>query len=128
LFGNTEKNEISRTSRKVLNVKGESMSLDIYITAKREVDIYERNVTYNLAKMYYKCIDKEKGFRKLDGMNCKEALPIVENAIRDMLVNADEYRKLNPENGWGSYEGLLATLQEMRNCCEANFDGIIRVY
>ena len=94
------------------------MSLDINITAKREVEIYERNVTYNLANMYYKCIDKEKGFKKLDGMNCKEALPIINNAIKDMLNNADEYRKLNPKNGWGSYEGLLATLQEMRNCCE----------
>lgn len=103
------------------------MSLDIYITAKRETEIYESNVTYNLAKMYYKCIDKEKGFKKLDGMNCKEALPIVENAIRDMLVNADEYRKLNPKNGWGSYEGLLETLQGIRKCCQKNFDGKISV-
>lgn len=103
------------------------MSLEIYITAKRETEIYESNVTYNLAKMYYKCIDKEKGFKKLDGMNCKEALPIVENAIRDMLVNADEYRKLNPENGWGSYEGLLETLQGIRRCCQENFDGKISV-
>lgn len=104
------------------------MSLDIYITAKRETDIYEANVTYNLSKMYYKCIDTEKGYKKLDGMNCKEALPIINNAIRDMLNNADEYRKLNPTNGWGSYEGLLKQMQEMRNCCESNPDGIIRVH
>lgn len=103
------------------------MSLDISITAKREVEIYERNVTYNLADMYYKCIDKEQGFKKLNGMNCKEALPIIYHAISDMLNNADEYKKLNPKNGWGSYEGLLVTLQEMRNCCENNSDGIINV-
>ena len=103
------------------------MSLDIYIIAKRETEILEKNVTYNLAKMYYKCIDKEKGFKRLNGINCKEALPIINNAIRDMLDNADEYRKLNPSNGWGSYEGLLATLQEMRNCCENNPDGIIDI-
>lgn len=103
------------------------MSLDIYITAKRETEIYKDNVTYNLSEMYYKCIDKEKGFKKLDGMNCKEALPIINNAIQDMLNNADEYRKLNPENGWGSYEGLLSSLQEMRNCCENNPDGTISI-
>lgn len=103
------------------------MSLDIYITAKRDVEILEKNVTYNLADMYYKCIDKEKGFKKLDGMNCKEALLIINNAIQDMLNNADEYRKLNPANGWGSYEGLLKVLQDMRNCCESNPDGIINV-
>ena len=104
------------------------MSLDINITAKRETEIYEANVTYNLADMYYKCIDKDKGFRKLDGMNCKEALPIIEKAIKDMLNNADEYRKLNPKNGWGSYEGLLKVLQEMRSCCESNLDGKIGIF
>lgn len=103
------------------------MSLDISITAKRVTEIYDGNVTYNLADMYYKCIDKEKGFKKLDGMNCKEALPIINNAIQDMLNNAKEYRKLNPSNGWGSYEGLLSTLQEMRTCCENNLDGIINI-
>ena len=103
------------------------MSLDINITAKREVEIYESNVTYNLADMYYKCIDKEQGFKKLNGMNYKEALPIINNAIQDMLNNADEYRKLNPKNGWGSYEGLLKVLQDMRACCESNLDGTINV-
>lgn len=103
------------------------MSLDVSISAKREMIIYDTNITYNLADMYYKCIDKEKGFKKLDGMNCKEALPIINNAIQDMLNNADEYRKLNPKNGWGSYEGLLSRLQEMRNCCENNLDGIIDI-
>ena len=104
------------------------MSLDISITAKRETEIYEGNVTYNLADMYYKCIDKEKGFKKLDGMNCKEALPIINNAIQDMLNKADEYGKINPKNGWGSYDGLLKTLQEMRNCCENNPDGTINIF
>jgi len=103
------------------------MSLDVSISAKREMIIYDTNITYNLADMYYKCIDKEKGFKKLDGMNCKEALSIINNAIQDMLNNADDYRELNPKNGWGSYEGLLKALQEMRNCCENNPDGIIDI-
>lgn len=103
------------------------MSLDINITAKREVEIYERNVTYNLADMYYKCIDEKQGFKKLNKMNCKEALPIIHTAIQDMLNNTEEYKKLNPKNGWGSYEGLLETLQGMKSCCENNPDGIIHV-
>ena len=103
------------------------MSLDISITAKREVEIYEANITYNLAPMYYQCIDKENGLKKLDNMKCKDALKIIQNGINDMLNNAEAYRKLNPKNGWGSYEGLLAKLQEMRTCCENNPDGIINV-
>lgn len=106
------------------------MSLDIGIKAKREieVEIYETNITYNLSKMYYKCIDKEKGFRALNGMNCDKALPILNNAIKDMIENKEEYEKLNPENGWGSYEGLLKRLREMRDCCEDNPDGRFEVH
>lgn len=103
------------------------MSLDISIMARRPVEIYEANVTYNLADMYYRCIDMDEGYRKLDGMTCEEALPIINNAIDDMVKYADEYKKLNPKNGWGSYDGLLEQLQEMRNCCEKNPDGVIYV-
>ena len=39
------------------------MSWDINIKAKREVNIYEANITYNLADMYYKCLDKKLGLK-----------------------------------------------------------------
>ena len=101
------------------------MSLDIGIKAKREVEIFDRDITYNLSKMYYKCIDG--GFKALNGMSCKDALPILNKAINDLIDNQEEYEKLNPENGWGSYDGLLEALKDMRNCCEENKDGIIEV-
>lgn len=103
------------------------MSLDIGIHAKREIEIFESNITYNLAPMYYKCIDKELGLKKLNNMSCKEALPILQNAINDLIENQEEYEKLNPKNGWGSYDGLLEVIKDMRNCCEDNPDGIIDV-
>lgn len=101
------------------------MSVYLSISAKREVEIYETNITYNLAKMYYKAIDKDLGLKKLKGMNCKDALPIIEKAIKDMVENKEEYEKLNPSNGWGSYEGLLKDFREIRNVCEDNPDGIV---
>ena len=104
------------------------MSLDISINAKRIVQIFEGNITYNLAPMYYKCIDKEKGFEKLNNMSCKDALPIIDTAITDMINNEDEYRKLNPENGCGSYEDLLKQLKEIENCCKNNPDGVIEIF
>ena len=103
------------------------MSLDIEIIAKRPVSIYEGNVTYNLADMYYKAIDEEKGFKKLHNMSCKTVLPIIEKAIKDMIENKEEYKKLNPKNGWGTYECLLEVFQDMRNVCESNPDGIFYI-
>lgn len=57
----------------------------------------------------------------------KEALPILQKAIEDLIVNQEEYEKLNPENCWGTYYGLLEAIKAMRNCCEDNPDGIIDV-
>lgn len=103
------------------------MSWDINIKAKREVSIFETNITYNLSDMYYKCVDKEKGLKIFDNMSCQETLPILQKAIEDLIDNKEEYQKLNPENSWGSYEHLLGTFLNMRKCCIDNPDGIIEL-
>lgn len=103
------------------------MSWDISIKAQREISIYKTNITYNLSDMYYRCIDKEKGLKLFDNMSCKEALPILEKAIEDLIQNKEEYEKLNPKNGWGSYENLLGTFLDIRKCCTDNPDGIIEL-
>lgn len=100
------------------------MSVDLSIRAKREVNIYETNITYNLAPMYYKAIDEKLGLKKLKCMICEKALPIINKAIDDMIKNKKEYEKLNPSNGWGTYDGLLEQFREMRTICEDNPDGV----
>lgn len=103
------------------------MSWDVKLKAKREIILFQTNITYNLADMYYKCIDKELGLEKLDGLSSKEALPIVKRAIEDMIENKEEYEKLNPSNGWGSYDGLLRDLRNLKESCEQIPDGVIEV-
>lgn len=103
------------------------MSWDIKLKAKREIILFETNITYNLSDMYYKCIDKERGLKKLDGLSSKKALPIIKKAIKDMENNKEEYEKLNPSNGWGSYDGLLNRLKQLKEYCETVPDGYIEV-
>ena len=45
--------------------------------------------------------------------------------IKDMIFKKEEYEKLNPPNGWGTYEGLLKCFRKMRDICEDNPDGIL---
>ena len=103
------------------------MSWDINIKAKRKVTIYETNITYNLSDMYYKCLDKKQGLKIFNNMTCKEALPLLQKAIEDLIDNKEEYEKLNLKNGWGSYEHLLGTFLDMRKCCIDNPDGVIEL-
>lgn len=103
------------------------MSLDISIKARRTVEVYEDNITYNLAPMYYKCIDENLGFKLLDGMKCKDAIRVLNRAINDLVKNKEEYEKLNPKNGWGSYEGLLKSLKSLRIACLENPSGKVEI-
>lgn len=103
------------------------MSLDVSVKAKRVVDVYEDNITYNLAPMYYKCIDIDGGLKALNGMKCKDAIPVLNRAIDDLIENKEEYEKLNPKNGWGSYEGLLKSLKSLRIACLENPSGKVEV-
>lgn len=103
------------------------MSLDVSVKAKRVVDVYEDNITYNLAPMYYKCIDIDGGLKALNGMKCKDAAVVLNRAIDDLIENKEEYEKLNPENGWGSYEGLLKSLKNLRIACLENPSGKVEV-
>lgn len=103
------------------------MSLDVSVKARRVVDVYEDNITYNLAPMYYKCIDINGGLKALNGMKCKNAIPVLNRAIDDLIENKEEYEKLNPENGWGSYEGLLKSLKNLRIACLENPSGKVEI-
>ena len=41
--------------------------------------------------------------------------------------NSAHPEKLNPKNGWGSYDGLLELFRDIRNVCESNPDGIFEI-
>lgn len=103
------------------------MSLDVSVKARRTVEVYEDNITYNLAPMYYKCIDINGGLKGLNGMKCRDAIPVLNRAIDDLIENKEEYEKLNPKNGWGSYEGLLKSLKNLRIACLENPNGKVEI-
>lgn len=70
------------------------------------------------------CKDIECLLNEVQELKEVKALPIINKAIDDMIKNKKEYEKLNPPNGWGTYDGLLETFREMRTICEDNPDGV----
>ncbi|PSS42922.1 hypothetical protein C6401_15305 [Arthrobacter woluwensis] len=65
--------------------------------------------TYNLAPMWVKALPIKKT-SDLDGWKCAEHLPDLEAGLLDAVRNADQYRAMEPSNGWGDYDGFLETL------------------
>ena len=102
------------------------------------------NMTFNVAPMYYsafefayKCIhgspykpndDEGFGLRQLTGMKCADALPYMLVAIAHMRQQPSEYMKMNPPNGWGSYESALEFLEELKDASLKHMQATIEVH
>jgi len=66
------------------------------------------NITYNYGKFYYEQIDSEKGIRSLYGKTGKEAIQILEKAIKVLGTETnDDYWKATPGNAGAALKGLL---------------------
>jgi len=115
------------------------MSLDVNLVVTQPVSIYSNNITHNLGKM--------AGAVTLDsGMNedltlydvlwrpdengfCRalDIIDYLDQALDIMEVDCDRLRELNPDNGWGSYDGLVRFVREYLAACEANPQALIAV-
>ena len=78
---------------------------------------YGAYYTYNVSPMYYDAFETEDGIRVLDGLSGLECQRILENAIQNFKNKKEEYKKMNPENGWGNYEGALELLHKLLVWC-----------
>lgn len=103
------------------------------------------DMTYNVAPMYYRALefawkqingkdyvpqggDSGFGLRQLSGVQCANALGYLFVACAHMKNNPDEYKKMNPPNGWGSYETALEFLEKLRNEALNHLGALIEVH
>ena len=91
------------------------MSLDIWLD-DGITDIGDFNYTHNVTPMWKKAGVYDALYNS-EGKEALEILPVLHSGINHMVVNQDEYLGLNPDNGWGDYEGALSFLIEFSECC-----------
>lgn len=92
-------------------------------------EVYTRNITHNLGAMareagvYLACWrPEEMGATK--GKHLIEPLRAGLSALR---ANPERFRAMNPENGWGDYDGLVAFVADYLAACEAYPDADVSV-
>ena len=105
------------------------MSLDITLTAVRPTSVFDYNVTHNLNKMadaagIYKHLwrPEELGIKKAE-----ELIKPLEEGLSLLLSDPERFKKFNPPNGWGDYDGLVKFVSEYLNACRENPDATIEV-
>ena len=100
------------------------MGLNLYFSEIKEVDVFDRHITHNLIKMareagIYEVLwrPEEIGIDKASDM-----IPYLEKGVETLKSDPERFKEFNPENGWGSYEGLLVFAVDTLAACKEHPD------
>jgi len=111
------------------------MSLDVDLMITKPTSVYGGNITHNLGKMagevklsndltLYDILWRpdEHGLKF-----AKEISELLNEGWNTLLSEPEHFKQWDPENGWGSYEGLVDFVYKYRNACWDNPDAELRV-
>jgi hypothetical protein len=82
--------------------------------------------TYNLSPMWRKALPFLESTSDLDGRTCAGLLNDLDAGLLDATKNSDAYRALNPDNGWGDYEGFYEIFTKFVRLCNQYPSGVVR--
>jgi hypothetical protein len=106
------------------------MSLDVYLKVTKPVVIFDANITHNLSQMaeeagIYKHLwrPEELGIKK-----ASELIKPLTDGLNLLKENPKTFEKFNPNNGWGSYDGLVRFVENYLEACKENPDAEISVW
>jgi hypothetical protein len=87
------------------------MSLDLYLNEGHV------NVTYNLSEMW-QAATKQGRLIQIEGFKGSESVDMLKRAFLELQLYPRKYVEYNPENSWGSYEGLVEAVRRAIELCE----------
>jgi len=105
------------------------MSLDIILIATRPTVIFDANVTHNLNKMaeaagVYQALWRPE---EIGVTHAADLIHPLRTGLLKLKTAPSKYRKLNPANGWGSYDNLVKVVEDLLNACTDNPDATVEV-
>jgi hypothetical protein len=102
------------------------VSLDFYLEKRVMTDVYWSNYTHNVTPMW----DLAGVYNALynsDGKKAKDIIQELDDGVAKMVSSPKKFIKLNPKNGWGSYDTALDFLREVLQKCRENPTATIRI-
>ena len=105
------------------------MSLDFNLTAVRETQVFDSNITHNLNKMaqacgVYKCLwrPKENGYEL-----AAQIIPVLQDGLHQLRENPEKFKEFEASNGWGTYRNFVEFVDQVYKACLENPDAKISV-
>lgn len=92
-------------------------------------EVFSYNITHNLGPMAAAAGIYEALWRpeEIDVTKASGLILLLRAGIEKLRAEPETYKKLNPDNGWGDYDGLLRFASCYLSACEDWPDATIRV-
>lgn len=112
------------------------MSLDVDLMVTQPVSVFSQNITHNLGAMarevvlsndltLYQVLWRPDEMAGLD--TADDIAELLDEGWNILLSDPERFKKFNPENGWGDYEGLCNFVYNYRNACWENPGALLSV-
>lgn len=91
---------------------------------------YSANITHNLADMA-KAAGVYQYLWRPEEVGVERAAQLIgplAERLDDLRAHPDQYRALNPSNGWGDYEGLVRFVKEYLAACREHPTAHVRIW
>lgn len=112
------------------------MSLDISLhdnwcdVCGRGEEVASFNITHNLIDMA-----KEAGIyhalwhpELLAKNRASDVEPLLRTALADMAADPERFKRHNPPNGWGTYDGFVSSVTRIANACKEYPNATLKAY
>lgn len=114
-------------------------------------ELYTANITHNLNEMADACglydvlwrpyrldpnwnlklekkSDKEYEFENAVTMKAADLIQTLDKGLKELESNPAKYKEFNPDNGWGSYEGLVKFTKNYLKACKKYPTAIVKTW
>lgn len=91
--------------------------------------VYSANITHNLNKMA-SAAGLYKPLWRPEEIGVATAGQLIEplgNGLGQLLARPDDFKRLNPPNGWGDYDGLVIFVRDYLAACQQHPDAAVSV-
>jgi hypothetical protein len=91
--------------------------------------VFEYNITHNLGKMANEAGIYQALWRpeEIDAEKALDITDILESGLCELIENPEKYKRFNPENGWGNYDGLVQFVTKYLTACKEYPEATITV-
>lgn len=105
------------------------MSLDVYLTVTKPVEVYGANITHNLNRMAQEAGIYEHLWRP-EEIGVKQAWQLIEpleKALAVIKAEPKRFEAFNSPNGWGMYKHFVPWIEEYLAACKEYPEADVKV-